>query len=116
MVSFFSSIMGIHMYIYVLRCELMALLIIIIYIYCILGQFTVPSVSGQCCPPTSSFTINKINQNKGIMFGGLVTNDGLGIPTNNVYIFNVTHNTIVSYYYYHVQYMFIIAYQLYYFY
>ena len=50
------------------------------------------------------------------MFGGLVTNNGLGTPTNNVYIFNVTHTTIVSYYYYHVQYMFIITYQLYYFY
>ena len=98
MVSFFSSIVGIHMYIYVLRCELMTLLIIIIiYIYCILGQFTVPSVSGQCCPPTNNFTINKINRNKGIMFGGIATNDGLGTPTNNVYIFNVTHNTIVSY-------------------
>ncbi|XP_019863965.1 PREDICTED: uncharacterized protein LOC109593219, partial [Amphimedon queenslandica] len=59
------------------------------------GQFTVPSVSGQCCPPTNQFTINKINQNKGIMFGGIVTNDdGLAVPTNNVYIFNVTHNTI----------------------
>ena len=70
-------------------------------IYCILGQFTVPSVSGQCCPATSSFTINKINQNKGIMLGGTVTDDdGLAIATNNVYIFNVTHNTIVSYYYY----------------
>ncbi|XP_019857017.1 PREDICTED: uncharacterized protein LOC109585392 [Amphimedon queenslandica] len=58
------------------------------------GQFTVPSVSGQCCPPTSDFTINKINQNKGIMLGGLVTNDGLNTATNSVYIFNVTHNTI----------------------
>ena len=73
--------------------------------YLFLGQFTVPSVSGQCCPPTSQFTINKINQNKGIMFGGLVTNDGLLTATNNVYIFNVTHNTIVSYYYVHVQYI-----------
>ena len=36
------------------------------------------------------------------MFGGVVINDGLAISTNNVYIFNVTHNTIVSYYYYHV--------------
>ena len=36
------------------------------------------------------------------MFGGAVTNDGLATTTNNVYIFNVTHTTIVSYYYYHV--------------
>ena len=32
------------------------------------------------------------------MLGGAVTNDdGLATATNNVYIFNVTHNTIVSY-------------------
>ena len=73
--------------------------------YLFLGQFTVPSVSGQCCPPTSNFTINKLNQNKGIMFGGFVTHDEFPKTTNNVYIFNVTHNTIVSYYYVHVQYI-----------
>ena len=34
------------------------------------------------------------------MLGGAVTDDdGLATLTNNVYIFNVTHNTIVSYYY-----------------
>ncbi|XP_019856507.1 PREDICTED: uncharacterized protein LOC109585019 [Amphimedon queenslandica] len=62
------------------------------------GEFTVPSVSGQCCPPTSKFTINKINGNKGIMFGGAVNDDCLDVATNNVYIFSVTHNIIVSYY------------------
>ena len=71
------------------------------------GKFTVPSVSGQCCPPTSCFTIDKINQNKGIMFGGAINDpDGFNTFTNGVYIFNVTHSTIVSYYYllpYHVQ-------------
>ena len=35
------------------------------------------------------------------MLGGAVTDDEyLVAATNNVYIFNVTHNTIVSYYYY----------------
>ena len=64
-----------------------------------LGQYTVPSVSGQCCLPTNSFTIDKINHNKGIMFGGVVTvDDDMDTSTNSVYIFNVTHNTIVSYY------------------
>ncbi|XP_019852529.1 PREDICTED: uncharacterized protein LOC109582297, partial [Amphimedon queenslandica] len=58
------------------------------------GQFTVPFVSGQCCPPTGSFTINKINGNKGIMFGGVVPYHGSSMSTNNVFIFNVTHNTI----------------------
>ena len=31
------------------------------------------------------------------MFGGAVTYDGRGIFTNKMYIFNVTHNAIVSY-------------------
>ncbi|XP_011408885.2 PREDICTED: uncharacterized protein LOC105315824 [Amphimedon queenslandica] len=58
------------------------------------GQFTVPFVSGQCCPPTIFFTIEKINQNKGTMFGGVVTHEGFPIPTDSVYTFNVTHKTI----------------------
>ena len=73
------------------------IIIIIVLIIFTLGQYTVPSVSGQCCPPTSGFIIEKVNHNKGIMFGGLVTvGDGMGTSTNSVYIFNVTHNTIVS--------------------
>uniref|UniRef100_A0A1X7U231 Uncharacterized protein n=1 Tax=Amphimedon queenslandica TaxID=400682 RepID=A0A1X7U231_AMPQE len=50
------------------------------------GQFTVPSVSGHCCPPNGAFTIDKINQNKGIMVGGA--------SASNVYMFTVTRNTI----------------------
>ena len=75
-------------------------IILIRTFYCtlfFLGQFIVPSVSGQCCPPTSGFIIEKVNHNKGIMFGGLLTNDDcMGTTTNSVYIFNVTYNTIVS--------------------
>ena len=39
------------------------------------------------------------------MFRGTAAiNEGYIIATNNVYIFNVTHNKIVSYYYVHVWY------------
>ena len=38
------------------------------------------------------------------MFGGAANKEGYPTPTDNAYIFNVTHNTIVSYYYVHVQY------------
>ncbi|XP_019858502.1 PREDICTED: uncharacterized protein LOC105314548 [Amphimedon queenslandica] len=61
------------------------------------GQFTVPSVSGQCCPPTSSFIIEKITTtgNRGVIFGGRVTVNGdESTPTNSVYIFSVTHSII----------------------
>ena len=64
-----------------------------------LEQFTVPSVSGQCCPPTDSFIIEKITTtgNRGVMFGGLVTVNGdESTSTNSVYIFSVTHSIIVS--------------------
>ena len=64
-----------------------------------LGQFTIPSVSGQCCPPTNSFIIEKITTtgNRGVMFGGLVTVNGdESTSTNSVYIFSVTHSIIVS--------------------
>ncbi|XP_011408353.2 PREDICTED: uncharacterized protein LOC105315411, partial [Amphimedon queenslandica] len=58
------------------------------------GQWTIPSVSGQCCPPTSGFIIEKINHNKGIMYGGAVTDSGITIPTNSIYLFQLSHNTI----------------------
>uniref|UniRef100_A0A1X7TPE8 type I protein arginine methyltransferase n=1 Tax=Amphimedon queenslandica TaxID=400682 RepID=A0A1X7TPE8_AMPQE len=61
------------------------------------GQFTVPSVSGQCCPPTDGFIIEKITTtgNRGIMFGGMVTVNGDETTfTNSVYILSVTHSII----------------------
>ncbi|XP_019857533.1 PREDICTED: uncharacterized protein LOC109585832 [Amphimedon queenslandica] len=61
------------------------------------GLFTVPSVSGQCCPPTNDFIIEKITitGNRGVMFGGKVTVNGDGTTsTNSVYIFSVTHSII----------------------
>ncbi|XP_019860249.1 PREDICTED: uncharacterized protein LOC105315008, partial [Amphimedon queenslandica] len=63
------------------------------------GQFTVPSVSGQCCPPTDSFVIEKIatTGNRGVMFGGMVTHNGdESTSTNSVYIFSVTHTSIIN--------------------
>ena len=61
-----------------------------------LGQWTVPSVSGQCCPPTESFIIEKISRNKGIMFGGVVTDGNWNTATNSVYLYQLSHNTMVS--------------------
>ena len=66
---------------------------------CTLGQFTVPSVSGQCCVPTSSFIIEKITTtgNRGVMVGGSVTVNGdESTATNSVYIFSVAHSLVVS--------------------
>ena len=41
----------------------------------LLGQWIIPTISGQCCPPTSLFTIQKITNNKAVMFGGAVTDE-----------------------------------------
>ena len=65
----------------------------------LLGQWIIPTISGQCCPPTSSFTIQKINNNKAVMFGGAVTDDeGYDKSVNCVYTCKLQSNTtIVSY-------------------
>ena len=59
-----------------------------------LGQWSIPTVSGQCCPPTTGFVIEKINSTNGVMFGGLV-NEGYEV-CNSIYIFNISQTTIVS--------------------
>ena len=65
----------------------------------LLGQWIIPTISGQCCPPTSNFTIQKINNNKAVMFGGGVTGDrGYDIVVNTVYTCQLqSDTTIVSY-------------------
>ena len=65
----------------------------------LLGQWIIPTISGQCCPPTSSFTIQKITNNKAVMFGGSVTNErGYVILVNSVYTCELqSDTTIVSY-------------------
>uniref|UniRef100_A0A1X7ULS2 ZU5 domain-containing protein n=1 Tax=Amphimedon queenslandica TaxID=400682 RepID=A0A1X7ULS2_AMPQE len=51
-----------------------------------LRQWIIPTISGQCCPPTSAFTLTKISNNKSVLFGGSVTDDkGYPLPVNNVY-------------------------------
>ena len=65
----------------------------------LLGQWIIPTISGQCCPPISGFTIQKINNNKAVMFGGAVTDDeGYNKPVNSVYTCELqSDTTIVSY-------------------
>ena len=65
----------------------------------LLGQWIIPTISGQCCPPTSHFTIQKITNNKAVMFGGSVTNErGYDIRVNSVYTCELqSDTTIVSY-------------------
>ena len=66
----------------------------------LLGQWIIPTISGQCCPPTSAFTLTKISNNKSVLFGGAVTNDeGYSVRVNNVYTCQLeSDTTIVSYF------------------
>ena len=66
----------------------------------LLGQWIIPTISGQCCPPTTGFTLTKISNNKSVLFGGAVTDDkGYTVPVNNVYTCQLeSDTTIVSYF------------------
>ena len=61
-----------------------------------LGEWTVPSISGQCCPPTNSFVVENINNTKGIIFGGRVNASNGDAVVNTAYVVEIIHNTIVS--------------------
>ena len=68
-------------------------------IYFYLGQWIIPTISGQCCPPTAGFAFLKITNNKAVMFGGAVpSDDGYDICVNAVYTCQLeSDTTIVSY-------------------
>ena len=69
-------------------------------IYFYLGQWIIPTISGQCCPPTAGFAIQKITNNKAVMFGGSVPSDDgrSDIAVNTVYTCELeSDTTIVSY-------------------
>ncbi|XP_019858140.1 PREDICTED: uncharacterized protein LOC105314483 [Amphimedon queenslandica] len=57
-------------------------------------QWIFPSVSGQCFPPTCAFIVERISHNKGIMYGGIVTDGDRAISTNSIYLFQLSHNKI----------------------
>uniref|UniRef100_A0A1X7T3M3 Uncharacterized protein n=1 Tax=Amphimedon queenslandica TaxID=400682 RepID=A0A1X7T3M3_AMPQE len=59
-------------------------------------QWIIPTISGQCCPPTSVFAIQKITNNKAVMFGGAVPgDDGHDIVVNTVYACQLESDTTI---------------------
>ncbi|XP_019862551.1 PREDICTED: uncharacterized protein LOC109591216 [Amphimedon queenslandica] len=59
-------------------------------------QWIIPTISGQCCPPTADFAIQKITNNKAVMFGGAVpSDDGYDISVNTVYTCQLESNTTI---------------------
>uniref|UniRef100_A0A1X7TGB8 HTH CENPB-type domain-containing protein n=1 Tax=Amphimedon queenslandica TaxID=400682 RepID=A0A1X7TGB8_AMPQE len=60
-------------------------------------QWIIPTISGQCCPPTSAFAIQKISNNKAVMFGGGVASDDgrSDIVVNTVYTCQLVSDTTI---------------------
>ncbi|XP_019859375.1 PREDICTED: probable serine/threonine-protein kinase DDB_G0271682 [Amphimedon queenslandica] len=52
--------------------------------------WTNPSIIGQHIPPVSAFIIEKIDNNRAVLFGGLVNDDD---TTNNIYILEISIST-----------------------
>ncbi|XP_019861627.1 PREDICTED: uncharacterized protein LOC109590138, partial [Amphimedon queenslandica] len=54
-----------------------------------------PSIIGQCIPPASHFIIEKINNTRAILFGGVETyDDAKETTTNNIYILEISISTV----------------------
>ena len=76
------------------------MILIIMHLY--LGEWTTPTVVGECMPPTTTFCIKNISKTKAIIFGGLqtitdVTSGNVTSSCNgNIYIIDVIKNTVVS--------------------
>ena len=70
---------------------------IILCVSCV-GQWSVPTISGQCPPPCDTFSLNQLPHNRGILFGGVYGDiyhyDDLCY--NDIYIIALVKNTVVS--------------------
>ena len=61
----------------------------------VLGKWSIPSVIGQCIPPAAGFIIDKINNTRAVLFGGLETDDTVTTRSNNFYILELSVSTVV---------------------
>ena len=61
-----------------------------------LGQWNYPSIIGQSIPPAYAFIIEKINNTRAVLFGGVETDDDDKTTiTNNIYILEISISTVV---------------------
>ncbi|XP_019852467.1 PREDICTED: uncharacterized protein LOC109582255 [Amphimedon queenslandica] len=59
-------------------------------------QWIIPTISGQCCFPTAEFAIQKITNDKAVMFGGAVpSDDGRSLLVNTVYTCQLESDTTI---------------------
>uniref|UniRef100_A0A1X7UM19 Uncharacterized protein n=1 Tax=Amphimedon queenslandica TaxID=400682 RepID=A0A1X7UM19_AMPQE len=58
-------------------------------------EWSNPLIIGQCIPPASHFIIEKINNTRAVLFGGIETDDkAKDTATNNVYILKISISTV----------------------
>ena len=61
-----------------------------------LGKWSNPSIIGQCIPPATGFIIEKINNTRAVLFGGVeIDDDAKDTITNNIYILEISISTVV---------------------
>uniref|UniRef100_A0A1X7SN59 Uncharacterized protein n=1 Tax=Amphimedon queenslandica TaxID=400682 RepID=A0A1X7SN59_AMPQE len=59
-------------------------------------QWIIPTIIGQCCPPIAAFAIQKITNNKAVIFGGVVpSDDGYDRAVNTVYTCQLESDTTI---------------------
>lgn len=59
----------------------------------IIGNWSNPQFIGQCIPPASSFSMEKMSNNRAVIFGGAVNE---GTISNTVYLMDVSVNAVVN--------------------
>ena len=64
----------------------------VLYFYASTGLWINPTVTGDCPPPCSNFSITTINNNRAVLFGGYQD----GARSNDVYIGMFTKDSVVS--------------------
>ena len=60
----------------------------------ILGRWSNPSIIGQCIPPASNFIMEKIDNTRAVLFGG-IDDDAKDTFSNSVYLLEISISTVV---------------------
>ena len=65
-----------------------------LYLFPFSGEWSNPSITGQCIPSASFFVIEKINNSRAVLFGGMVD---YSTTSNDVYFLEISVSSVVSY-------------------
>ncbi|XP_019859098.1 PREDICTED: uncharacterized protein LOC100636886 isoform X2 [Amphimedon queenslandica] len=57
-------------------------------------EWSIPLIIGHCIPPGESFIIEKINNTRAVLFGGIEADNVKATVTNNIYILEISISTV----------------------